>query len=262
MGLVVAATVLSIPCAAQVTEFFPLSAGVKRFYRSQRKDTLTLNAPTGKQSFPLEASGSVVEEVTGTDSTLFGAAVTVVETRATETSARGQARSSTVITYYSAKPGAIHISGAKTSGTQSPPAGALQTYATPLLWLKLPLAREAAWDVGILRSEGTELTTAGQVAGMEDVTVPAGTYRGCWKVLYRHSKLAGELNLGSAKATADSGQGTTTVWLAPGIGPVKEVVELSGVFTLRPENQPGVAIQADVTLNRTKELTRVESPAP
>jgi hypothetical protein len=244
--------------AAEQANPVPLEVGTSRFYHTQRKFSFTINSAAGKQSFPFEVTGDVVERATGTDATLFGAPVTILEARATETNPMGQVRTTTTTSYLSARPDGLYLSGVRFAGLDGVASGELTRYEAPLVWLKLPLQPGAKWNVGKLKLDGIDAVTTAEVAGTEDVTVPAGTYKGCTKVIYRHTQLAGQLNLPAAKATVESGQGTTTLWLAPGVGPVKETAELTGVYVIRPESQPGVEVKADVVSQKTRELSRME----
>jgi hypothetical protein len=272
---------LALHVSGQEPGVFPLREGLKRVYRTQRHDTLTLDTPVGKQAFPIEATGDLLEEIAGQDAALFDAPVTVVETRVNETSARGQSRIGRVTTYYRADTEGIARVGARSVGLESASSGTpssaqrrrlrgnpidhsseVQKYSPPLRWLKLPRTTGSRWEVGTVKTEGIALTTTAEAAGTEDVTVPAQVYRGCSKVVYRHTRMAGQLKLGSAVASVERGQGTTTVWLAPGIGPVKEQVELTGSLSFRSDNPQAPMIKGEFSLKRGRELTKVETPSP
>src|SRR5262245_26808596 len=92
-----------IACLADDASLLPLETGSSRFYRTQRKYTITTSGAAGKQSFPFEVTGDVVERVTGSDSALFGAPVTVLESRSTETNPMGQVRNATTTSYLSVR---------------------------------------------------------------------------------------------------------------------------------------------------------------
>jgi hypothetical protein len=243
---------------ADEASLFPLEVGTNRFYHIRRHQNVTINGPTGKQSIPLEVTGDVVERTTGVDTQLFSSPVTALEARATETNPMGQVRTTTTTSYLSPRADGLYLLGTRFTAAEGGAAGDLRKYDTPLLWVKLPIQMGAAWMVGKLKLDSLEALTSAQVAGTEDVTVPAGSFKGCTKIIYRYSQLAGQLTIPGAKATVESGQGTTTLWLAAGTGLVKESTELTGAYVIRPENQAGIEVKAEVSTTKTRELARIE----
>jgi DUF3108-like len=93
----------------------------------------------------------------------------------------------------------------------------MNLYQPPLLYLKSSAGAGETWKVGMQMSMGTELSTMATVQGTETVTVPAGTFSNCLKVVYRSvvEKLPGNLLL-------ESGNVQDTVWYAKDVGMVKE----------------------------------------
>ena len=85
-----------------------------------------------------------------------------------------------------------------------------------------------------MRSEGLSLPTSATVSGPETVTVPAGTYKECMKVIYQHTSVSGTTDLPAGRLEIERGSGTDTVWLAPGVGTVKEVQDLPGFAVMSP----------------------------
>jgi len=97
------------------------------------------------------------------------------------------------------------------------------SYDPPLLyWLKGAEVGKS-WDVGVIRGDGTQEPLSAKVVGKETVTVPAGTFKDCLKVIYTSDSSSGSIDLMSMKFTITSGKSRGIYWIADGVGVVKEL---------------------------------------
>ena len=97
-------------------------------------------------------------------------------------------------------------------------------YSAPVLNFKSSVGSHGAWDVGVAPSGGILGTVKARTEGFEDVTVPAGTFKNCLKLVTMSSDISGPLDWGDEhRMPLVSGSERITSWLAKGVGVVKEV---------------------------------------
>lgn len=98
-----------------------------------------------------------------------------------------------------------------------------QAYDPPLLyWLK-NASPGKSWDVGTIRGQSTQEPLNARVVGRETVTVPAGTFKDCLKVVYSSDTASGSLELMGQQFAVTSGKSRGVYWIADGVGIVKEL---------------------------------------
>ncbi|MCS6862961.1 MAG: zinc ribbon domain-containing protein [Abditibacteriales bacterium] len=106
----------------------------------------------------------------------------------------------------------------------------VQRYSPPLrLFRKTPRGGDG-WDVGVQRAERLSLPTRARVVEFEDVTVPAGTFKGCAKLIVEVTEPRGQIESEGLVLNVRGGHIVETRWLAPGVGIVKS--ELTMTMTL------------------------------
>ncbi|MCL5102655.1 MAG: hypothetical protein M1133_00880 [Armatimonadetes bacterium] len=98
-----------------------------------------------------------------------------------------------------------------------------QRYDPPLMYFSNDAIAGKTWEVGTMRDgEVTNLMTAKGV-GRETVTVPAGTFKDCLKVIYISDDISGSMEIMGQKFTFTSGKSRGIYWIADGVGVVKEL---------------------------------------
>jgi hypothetical protein len=242
---------------AQSPEYFPLAPGSVWKFKLSKKESLTTEGASGSQQAPSTATESAAEVTVREDKEKFGEPVLALETRVTEkapaSSSARSAHPATTWNYLRRGAQGIYLVGNK-NGAASATGGVVEQYDPPLFLMKLPVRPGQNWDVGTMRSEGLSLPTSASVSGPEPVTVPAGTYKECMKVTYQHASVSGRSDLPAGRLEVERGSGTDTVWLAPGVGTVKETQDLDVTFAFHPNNG-GPPRRGHSVVHGTKELT-------
>jgi hypothetical protein len=123
--------------------------------------------------------------------------------------------------------------------TQEPSA---EVYSPPLRFLKKTLNVGDTWNVGIERQEGLTLPTRARVLELEDVAVPAGTFKQCLKLMNEVVEPRGRIKNEGLELNVTRGRIVETLWFAAGVGVVK--AELTATMTL---DLMGVAIEMQRT---------------
>ena len=115
-----------------------------------------------------------------------------------------------------------------------------QTYDPPLCYFDAGAAMLGKhWDVGTMRSGDVKSFVSAKGAGRETVTVPAGTFKDCLKVVYTSDDMSGTIDVWGKTFTINSGRRRGIYWIADGVGVVKELeVVTSGAETTGPDGKP------------------------
>ncbi len=95
-------------------------------------------------------------------------------------------------------------------------------YEKPLLVLKKTLKEGDVWEAGTMRLGKLEMPAQIKVSATEDVTVPAGTFKKCLKIVTEVTQISGSINGPDVVLEVRNGTMTKTSWYAPGVGLVKE----------------------------------------
>ncbi len=101
-----------------------------------------------------------------------------------------------------------------------------EKYDPPLHLVKKTLKEGDNWEVGTIRQDKLSLTARVKVVASEDVTVPAGTFKQCLK-LVTEAEPKGQVEGGGFVLDVKKGNLTSTAWYATGVGLVKEETKLS-----------------------------------
>lgn len=127
-----------------------------------------------------------------------------------------------------------------------------QTYDPPLFYFNTAAVSGKSWDVGMMRSGDIKTFVSAKGAGKETVTVPAGTFKDCLKVMYSSDDVSGTIDMWGKAFTLTSGRRRGIYWIADGVGVVKEMeVVTSGAEATGPDGKP---IQLDTALCSIGEL--------
>lgn len=115
-----------------------------------------------------------------------------------------------------------------------------QTYDPPLYYFDPNAASSGkSWDVGTMRSGDIKSFVSAKGAARETVTVPAGTFKDCLKVVYTSDDMSGTIEVWGKTFTINSGRRRGIYWIADGVGVVKEMeVVTSGAETTTPDGKP------------------------
>lgn len=115
--------------------------------------------------------------------------------------------------------------GSYTLSTKAPEqhGGKTHKYSPPLLNYPSDIAPGCKWTVGTIWEDDLHYTDVARVEGTETVETPAGTFDDCMKVVITHNKMAGSMSDESgAGVEIKSGKGIMVLWLAKGVGLVKQ----------------------------------------
>lgn len=129
-----------------------------------------------------------------------------------------------------------------------------QTYDPPLLYyVSSAAAAGKSWDVGAMRDGDTRSFISARGAGRETVTVPAGTFKDCLKVIYSSDDVSGTMDMWDKTFAITSGRSRGIYWVAEGVGVVKELeVSTSTAETTGPDGKPVTVEAAVCTVSELK----------
>ena len=120
-----------------------------------------------------------------------------------------------------------------------------QDYDPPLLYFSRDPAPGLQWTVGIMRDEETKTPMTAKAVGKETVTVPAGTFKDCLKVVYSSDSMSGTVDLWDKQFTVTSGRSRGVYWVAQGVGVVKELaIAVSTAETPGPDGKSPLTIES------------------
>ncbi|MGQ9454373.1 MAG: hypothetical protein ACUVRS_07970 [Armatimonadota bacterium] len=152
----------------------------------------------------------------------------------------------------------VHVlaSYAESSGEDEPDR---QTYDPPLLYYSASDAVALrSWTVGVMREREASCDLAARGAGRETVTVPAGTFKDCLRVVYSGENVAGVMRLWQKAFTITGGRSFSVYWVAEGVGVIKELeVATTVAETDGPGGKKIVLEAASCTVSELKPGYRV-----
>lgn len=145
-----------------------------------------------------------------------------------------------------------HIVSSYTTSTGSDKADR-QDYEPQLLYYASDPAVGREWTVGIMREEDTRVPVTGKVVGKETVTVPAGTFKDCLRVVYSSDAITGTVDVWQKKFNITSGKTRGIYWVAEGVGVVKELeVATSSAEAAGPDGTPVTIESSSCTVSELK----------
>lgn len=128
-----------------------------------------------------------------------------------------------------------------------------QSYDPPLFYYSKGAANGQSWDVGEMRDGETRSATTARGAGRETVTVPAGTFKDCLKVIYTSDSAAGTIQMWDKTFTITSARSRGIYWIAEGVGVVKELEIATSVASADgPDSKPVIIEAASCTVSELK----------
>lgn len=120
-----------------------------------------------------------------------------------------------------------------------------QDYDPALLYFARDAAPGKEWTVGTMRDEDTKVPMAAKAVGKETVTVPAGTFKDCLKVVYSGDTMSGNVEIWGKPFTVTSGRTRGIYWVADGVGVVKELqIATSTAETPGPDGKSPLTIES------------------
>ncbi|MGI6295182.1 MAG: hypothetical protein ACOX3G_03770 [Armatimonadota bacterium] len=123
--------------------------------------------------------------------------------------------------------------------------GEKQDYSPALLYYMRDAAPGKQWDVGGMRDAKTEIPMKAKAVGKETVTVPAGTFKDCLKVVYYSDTMTGSADIWGKEFNVTSGRTRGVYWIADGVGVVKELeIAESEAETIGPDGKTPLRIES------------------
>jgi hypothetical protein len=120
-----------------------------------------------------------------------------------------------------------------------------QDYDPPLLYYVRDAAPGKEWTVGTMRDENTTTPLTARAVGRETVTVPAGTFKDCLKVIYVSDTTSGTVDVWQKQFTITAGRSRGVYWVADGVGVVKELeIATSTAETPGPDGKTPLTIDS------------------
>ncbi len=251
-------TAMASTAWVQAQEYFPVNPGTRKHFQATINQTSGVG---GQSTMSLTIYGRNTEEVIGQAKVYDKPAVLVRTTR--RDSVVGQPMGETEYSYKTEKYYQIRPQGVfllanfnlpADTGRQKPDS---TRYEPSLQVLKLPADSGASWKVGTMKIQGILVELNAQVAGREDVEVPAGSYKNCLKVKSSSSSIGGSLQ-GASRLSMNvtGGDFVSTSWYAPGVGLVKQ--EVTSRFALTSSNLPP-GMSAELSFQQNLVLTKSET---
>jgi hypothetical protein len=235
--VVVAGAALGV-CSTGVAEVSPIPCAVGNKWEYDtvklvRADVLM----AGKlmSGFRDTSSGTSVYEVVGVDGKASPAVYNYKESTRMWSTRGGEPDSDTSELKITSDAGAVRIlsSYSDSSGEKKPDK---QTYEPPLFYFTKDATGGKSWEVGAMREREVKNLISGRGAGSETVTVPAGTFKDCLKVIYSGDQITGTMEMWAKTFTITGGKSRGIYWIADGVGVVKE---LEVATTLAETEGPG-----------------------
>ena len=114
-----------------------------------------------------------------------------------------------------------------------------QVYDPPLFYYANGGGAGKPWELGTVREGDTSSLITARSVGKETVTVPAGTFKDCLKVVYSSDEVSGTIDMWEKTFNLTAGRSRGIYWIADGVGVVKELeVSTSTAETKGPDGNP------------------------
>lgn len=128
-----------------------------------------------------------------------------------------------------------------------------QDYDPALVYFPKQTVVGKQWSVGNMREENTVIPMNAKIVGIETVTVPAGTFKDCLRVVYSCDAIAGTVDVWQKQFTITSGKSRGVYWVAEGVGVVKEVeVSSSRAEAPGPDGTPVTIESSQCSISELK----------
>ncbi len=233
----------------------PLAVGNRWEYSVTQTGVMSVSEGDKSRSAQMSTTGTCVEEVTGVKERRPNGDVVYVDVLTTkmEKGINAAASESTVESLLMRSKDGIYILGSKSSGMDGLLSNQWVNYNPPLAMYGSGLKTGKKWKIGTVREGKLTMPMYAQVAGIESITVPAGTFDDCLKIHITCNKVRGTMGSGSDTAEITDGKSITTIWIAPGVGVVKEDNILQAKMEFPPDDK-GRVFTMTGTQRKIKEL--------
>lgn len=218
--LIVLVTVTAFAAEA-APDMLPAAVGNKWEYETVKLLRATLSMD-GRDIAVMKdsSSGTSVYEFVSVDDKLTPPMWGYTETTRLQSTGGGESETDTSEITLTSDDAALRIHSITSSGSRSDSEDR-QTYDPPLFYFDKKSSVGKSWDVGTMRSRDVNSTTRARVVGTETVTVPAGTFKDCTKVVYSSDEFTGTMEVMKKTFNMTSGRSRSVYWVADGVGIVK-----------------------------------------
>lgn len=251
-GLVVVLVALSLPVLAEVT---PIPCAVGNKWEFDTVKIIRAEVTMGGKpmsGFRDTSSGSAVYEVIGSDAKKSPVVFDYKEVTNTWSTRGGEPDNNTSELKITNDAGTLRIlsSYSESSGEDTPDK---QIYEPPLVYFVKDAISGKSWEVGDMRERDIKNVISARGAGRETVTVPAGTFKDCLKVVYSGEQISGTMEMWDKTFTITGGKSRGVYWIADGVGVVKEL-EVATTIAETPGPTPEMKVVVEAASCTVSEL--------
>ncbi|NNL65985.1 MAG: hypothetical protein HKP30_07080 [Myxococcales bacterium] len=240
-GLAIALSAgVAVAADSSPAAWFPLEPGHVARYQTHRDRMLERPGTTVDRQFYHGTSIATVLATTALDAGRIQLRWTHSEREANLTSAVTQRGEE--IQSYSVQGGRVLLHGHVWPGV----AERRITYDPPRTVLRGPLEPGRRWKVGVLREGGLAIDAKAEVLARESVTIAGQVHPGAIHVQLSGA-VTGALEFEDVRYTVREGEYRQDLWLARGVGPLREVVAID----LRAEDADGESLRLSDVVRRT-----------
>lgn len=220
--IIVVLVALALPVAAS-EEIIPTVVGNKWQYESVKLTHASMEYK-GQVVARMNdtSSGSCVYEVISVDNAAGGPVFDYTESTSLRSTSSGSVSNDKSELKLINGPSGLKIISIVTDSSEGKESER-QSYDPPLNYFSKDAVSGKTWEVGTMRDGDIKNTMTARGAGRETVTVPAGTFKNCLKVIYSGDDISGSMNVMGQKFTLTAGKSRGIYWIADGIGVIKEL---------------------------------------
>jgi hypothetical protein len=228
------------------TDIIPSAEGNKWTYDCYKymRGTMSLKDKV-VSAFEDTSFGSSVYEIVSIDSKANPPTFDYRETTTTVSSSGGQSSESQVDIKFANTDKEQRIVSTNRAASADDDEPDQQEYSPALLYYLRDAAPGKQWTVGDMKQEDTVTPMSAKAVGKETVTVPAGTFKDCLKVVYYSDTVTGEVDIWGKPFTMASGKTRGIYWIADGVGVVKELeIAVSTAQAPGPDGKTMLSIES------------------
>ncbi|MCX8052481.1 MAG: hypothetical protein N3B12_01620 [Armatimonadetes bacterium] len=216
------ALAIRLPVTAEMSPI-PCAVGNRWEYDTVKlvRGSIIMDGKT-MSAFRDTSSGSSVYEIVGVDEKASPVVYDYKETTRTWSTKGGEPNSDSSELRITSENGAIRILSTYTDSSDERTPDK-QVYDPPLLYYVAEAVAGKSWEVGLMREREVTNPVTARGAGRENVTVPAGTFKDCLKVVYSGDNITGKMEMWGKPFTVTGGRSRGVYWIAEGVGVVKEL---------------------------------------
>lgn len=248
-------SVVLLSQAYAVEQLVPMAAGNKWVYAISESGVTSLGSGDQANSTTTNGKGICTETVEiakgqgpgGLDAFLDKLVINMDAAASTQAN---EASSESII---NATANGLELSATKMSGLDGITSDKWEKYVPPLLLYKAAAKPGDVWQVGALREGNLQMPQQAKVVGTETVEIPSGKFENCLKISMTCGKISGGFTIRGLDITVKDGKVVDTVWIAKGVGVVKEDEVIQMSFDL-PFGGDGQSVPVTATKRKTKIL--------